>query len=459
MTPFPATETVAAYAAGTDHVLSTADSTALRSLVLDYLGVAVAGAVADEQSVRTLRGLVARADGRATVIAGPATAAAADAALVNAFTAHLMEFDDSTLNPVGHPSVTILPAVLAVGEEVHASGAELLTAYSVGLEVHARLGQAMGSPWSSGDPFLPIGTIGTIGAAVAAGRLLGLDAPRMANAIGLAAASAGQLTVGNGSHAKPYAPAQSAASAVRAAQLAAAGFTGPETVVERPGGFADTFLRATDDTLAAALSRLGGPTHLSEVGVAIKRYPSCYGCHFSVDGLRQVMAAHDLDGTAIRGVHLTYPADSAFLDDPRPDTVERARFSLQFNLAVTLLDQYPKPEHFEPAALTDPRVLTALNRITSDVHGPDVPTPDCWRHTVAVTTASGETLVGAVPRPHGHPRDPLTPAEVRAKFTANLAYAGRGDVAETVAELVARLDGLADVGELTAALGGDGRHP
>lgn len=451
MTAYPATEAVVRYALSAEAVPSAADRARLTSLVLDFLGVAVAGTADDAARVRALTDAVARPDGPATIVGTGAKAAAADAASVNAFSAHLMEFDDSTLNPVGHPSVTVLPAVLAVAEQVQASGRDLLTAYAVGLEVHARLGQAMPSPWSSSDPFLPIGTIGTIGAAVAAGRLLGLDAARMAHAIGLAAQSAGQLGIGNGSHAKPLAPANAAASAVRAAQLAAAGFTGPAAAIERPGGFADVFLRADSGRLAEALTRLGGQTHLSQVGVAVKRYPSCYGCHFSVDGLRQVMAAHAVVGPRVRGLRLTYPADAAFLDDPTPDTVERARFSMQFGLAVTLLDGFPQPRHFTAEFVAGSRARAALARVSAAVRVDDVPPPARWRHEVAVETVDGDTFVGSVARPHGHPKDPLDPREIVEKFAANVAYAGL-DGAQRLADAVGALDRLDDVRALLRPL-------
>jgi 2-methylcitrate dehydratase PrpD len=395
---------------------------------------------------------VARENGTATIFGTGARASVTDAAWVNGYSAHATEFDDATLSPVGHPSATILPALFAIAEELDSTGSDLLAAYSVGLEVHARLGQAMASPWSSHDPFLPIGTIGVVAAAVAGSRLLGLDEERTRHAIGLAARSSSQLTISNASHAKPLAAADGSASGARAALLASKGFTGPQTAIEQAGGFGEVFLRADETSLRRELSKLGGPTHLMEVGVAIKRYPSCYACHFSVDGLRTILEAHDLQPEDVRSISLTYSTDAEFVNDPKPSTTEAARFSMQYGLAVTLLDGFPQHRHFTEEHLTRPGVVAILTRIEASAHSASTPTPDRWRHVVELEQVDGRILRGLVPRPHGHPRDPLTTEEVVDKFRDNLEVAGLADAGRLVTELLA-LDGVTGVRSLLRLLG------
>jgi 2-methylcitrate dehydratase PrpD len=413
-----------------------------RLLVLDCLGVTFAGARDPESGTSRLASAVRRPDG-CSIVGSTVTAAAQDAAFVNGYSAHLLEFDDATLNPIGHPSATILPALLAVGETRRASGADLLAAYLVALEVHARLGQARPAHWSADDPWLPIGTIGLLATVAGAARLAGSDRSVTGHAIGLATHLCGQLSVGNGSAAKPLGAGHAARCAVQAVQWAAAGFPGPADPIGRPGGFAEVFLGADRTALRSSLDRLGGPAHLGETGVAVKRYPNCYGSHWSVDALRDLLADNGLRADDVREVELVYPDGAAFLDVPAPRTPEQARFSLQYGLAACLVRGYPRRAGFTAAAVADPLVRRALDRITARPHAPGTPEPDRWAHVVTVSTLDGTRYRHSVRRPRGHPRNPLTEAEIIAKFednTAELAPDRRAAVIDAVADLAARPD-------------------
>jgi 2-methylcitrate dehydratase PrpD len=413
-----------------------------RLLVLDCLGVTFAGARDPESGTARLASALSRPDG-GTIIGSAVPAAPQDAAFVNGYSAHLLEFDDATLNPIGHPSATILPGLLAVGEQHGRGGADLLAAYLVALEVHARLGQARPAHWSADDPWLPIGTIGLLATAAGAARLAGLDRPATGHAIGLATHLCGQLSVGNGSAAKPLGAGHAARCAIQAVQWARAGFPGPADPIGRPGGFADVFLGADPAALLAGVDRLGGPAHLGTTGVAVKRYPSCYGSHWSVDALRDLVADNGLRAADVREVELTYPDGAAFLDAPAPVTPEQARFSLQYGLAVCLVHGQPRRSSFTAAAVADPVVRRALDLVVAAPHPPDTPEPDRWAHVVTVRTAGGAEYRRSVRRPHGHPRDPLTEAEIIAKFadnTAELAPDRRAAVIDAVRDLAARPD-------------------
>ncbi|HEX5116145.1 MAG TPA: MmgE/PrpD family protein [Pseudonocardiaceae bacterium] len=425
---------------------------AARLLVLDCLGVAFAGAHDVESGTPRLASSAARPDG-CSIIGATVTSAPPDAAFVNGYSAHVLEFDDSTLNPIGHPSATILPALLAVGEAHRRGGADLLAAYLVALEVHARLGQARPAHWSADDPWLPIGTIGLLATVAGAARLTGLGRSATGHAIGLATHLCGQLSVGNGSAAKPLGAGHAARCAVQAVQWAEAGFPGPADPIGRPGGFADVFLGADRVALSSSLDRLGGPTHLGETGVAIKRYPNCYGTHWSVDALRDLLADNGLRADDVREVELAYPDGAAFLDAPAPVTPEEARFSLQYGLAACLVHDYPQRSSFTAVAVADPLVRRALDRITARPHAQGTPEPDRWAHVVTVRTVDGARYRHSVRRPRGHPGNPLAEAEIIAKFednTAELAPDRRTAVIDAVADLTARPDLTGLLGPLAA---------
>jgi 2-methylcitrate dehydratase PrpD len=444
-TPFPATARLVDFIAGFD--LGAASDVLLdraRSLLVDTFGVMIA-AVDDE--VAEVAGALSSANqGAVTVLGRGGTRDAGFAAFYNGALAHALEFDDSTLNPVGHPSCVIVPALFALAQREGASGRALLEAYLVGLEVHSRLGQAEAGGWSAGGFWLPIGHVSLLGAAAACARLLRLDRPAIAHTLGLASHFSGALAVSNGSLAKPLGAGAAARSGLEAALLAQAHATGPQQSVERPQGFADVFLGQGHD-LAGPLSKIGAPHHLEEVGVAIKRYPSCYATHWGVDALLLLAGEHGLGEADIDRIVLDHPESGAFCDNPAPTTPEEARFSHEYNLAVAVLDGIPGPRSYTPERIAQPDVAAMIRRVATRNHPADLAPPKAWEYRVTVTTTSGATVSKAVPRPLGHPRHPMAAADLARKFAACVD----GRLAPADAErLLAALRGIETLPDLSA---------
>lgn len=388
-----------------------------KDLLVDTFGVTIAGLGSDVASVL---GAVVGQPGRrtaatATLIGRGVSPNQGYAAWHNGALAHALEFDDSTLSPVGHPSCVILPAVFALAETSRTGGEALLEAYLTGLEVHSRLGQAEASGWSSEGFWLPIGHVSVMGAAAGCARILGLDHDQTAHALGLAAQFCGGLSVGNATMAKPIGAGASARSGVEAALLARAGATGPGAIVERVAGFADVFLGG-DHRLAEPLAKLGSPHHLEETGVAIKRYPSVYASHWGIDALLLLMAEHGLTGADIESVTLTHPPAAAFCDDPDPASPEQARFSHEFNLAVTAVYGIPGPSSYSEERLADDRVKSMMRRVHTRNHPAGIEPPRSWAYEVTVVDSSGRRWSKSVPRPLGHPRNPMGREDLDAKF-------------------------------------------
>lgn len=391
-----------------------------RELLLDYFGVMLA-AVGSRVATAAIAATAVHPDLPVRLAGGGGCASAGDAAFYHGALAHALEFDDSTLNPVGHPSTVILPAVLALAEARGASGLRAMQAYHAGLEVHSRLGAAQKGNWSAGA-WLPIGHISLIGAAAACANLLGLDAGRCAHAIGLAVQFSGQLGVNAGSHAKPFGAGNSARAGLVAALLASEGMTAVEGVIERKGGFADTFFGPGGHDLEAALSRLGAPLHIEETGVALKRYPSCYGTHWGNDALIDILRDHRLGSGDIDSIELACPASGAFLDDPEPHDTESAKFSHQYNLAITAIEGFPRVESFDEERVASPDVRAWLRRASVRIHPADLQPPEAWQYLVTVRTVDGREIRHSVPRPLGHPRRPMSMAEVEEKFSQCAGY-------------------------------------
>src|SRR5215831_18257368 len=209
---------------------------AARRAILDCLGVMLAGSV--EPAARIVAD-VARAEGGsplATVVGTPLRTGAVWAALFNGTAAHALDFDDTNFAMLGHPSAPVLTAALAAGELCTATGAEVMHAFLLGFEVETTMGEVV-NPGHYARGWHSTCTLGTLGAAAAAARLLGLDTPATASALAVAASQASGLKENFGTMTKPFHAGHAARSGVLAALLAREGWTASEHALEGPQGF------------------------------------------------------------------------------------------------------------------------------------------------------------------------------------------------------------------------------
>ncbi len=211
------------------------------------------------------------------------------AALVTGTAGHALDFDDANLAMHGHPSVPILPVILALGEDKKISGQKALEAYVVGFEVETKVGIATAIPhYLSG--WHTTGTLGALGAASAAAKILGLNVERTKMALGIAASLASGLRQNFGSMTKPFHAGHAAWAGLIAAQLASAGFTADANIMETPLGFANVFCGPGKYKFEGAIDKLGNPYGLLELGgLMIKKYPCCAEAHRAIDALLQLI--------------------------------------------------------------------------------------------------------------------------------------------------------------------------
>ena len=208
----------------------------VRHCLLDWISVTLAGA---QEPVTHMLAEEAREQGgfpQATVVGHGFAASSRQAALINGAASHALDFDDVNMSFTGHPSVVLVPALLALAEARGASGAAFMTAFVAGYETLCRIGAAV-SPGHYALGFHSTGTIGTFGAAAACARLLQLDADDTADALGIAATQAAGLKAMFGSMCKPLHAGKASADGMMAAQLAARGFTGRSDAIEALQGF------------------------------------------------------------------------------------------------------------------------------------------------------------------------------------------------------------------------------
>jgi len=299
--------------------------------MLDWFAVTLAGA--RDPLVRLLLDEAREEGGKpgASVIGWATQVTRAQGALINGTASHVLDYDDVNLNINGHPSAVLVPAVLAVGESIDASGEAVLGAFLAGYEFACRAGRLI-APGHYLRGYHATSTVGGLGAALACARLLGLDADRTAHAVGIAATQAAGLKGMFGTECKPFHAGMAAQSAVRAAVLAARGMGSRADALECRQGFAAVM--SPDFSLEAAL----GDSDTFYIGDNLFKYhAACYGTHSAIECARSLAQAHGLAPETIEQVTVRVERGAdAVCNIAEPRTGLEAKFSLRFTTAMAL---------------------------------------------------------------------------------------------------------------------------
>lgn len=329
-----------------------------RLCVLDWLGVTVVGS--REPAPLTLLRTIAPhpvADG-ASVIGHGIRVSPLQAALVNGTSSHVLDFDDVNATLIGHPSVAILGALLALAEPLHSSGPEFLCAFVAGYEAACRVAAAVG-PLSYVRGFHHTGTIGTVGAAAACSRLLSLDPAHTAVALGLAATQAAGLGCMVGTMSKSFHAGKACHSGLLAALLAQNGFTANESAIECVKGFAATASGECDEAAALVEPPMGW--HI--MSNLFKFDASCYMTHSTLAGIRELRTLQELNTDDIAKIRLHLgDVEFATCALPRPTTGLEVKFSAAHLAAMAALGRSTMV--IEDAAATDPAVIALRDKVT-----------------------------------------------------------------------------------------------
>jgi 2-methylcitrate dehydratase PrpD len=392
-------------------------SEAVGLLAMDTLGAALAG-MAQPWTAAIRRWAMLAPPGTAPTgrarIWGDAQAVLrpGEAALVNGAAAHAFELDDFH-NAKLHPGAVVVPAALAMGEALGSDGLAIQTAIVAGYEVMIRVALALGPAAAKARGWHLTAVCGTFGAAAAAAHLLRLDAERTAWALGLAGTQSGGLFAftADGTDSKRLHPGRAAQSGIMAAELAAAGLSGPTQIFEAAdGGFLSAFVEAPRP--ARLTDRLGAHWHAAETN--FKPHACCGSVHAHVDAAIALREAWQ--GGAVRvGLAGLIMQQCGF--PYAPGSALNAQMSARYCVAVALLDGAALPAQFDAARIADP-ALTALARRVELVHEPahDALYPGRFCGWVEVETAPGLLARRELLDPSGSPESPGMAAALRRKF-------------------------------------------
>ncbi len=413
---------------------------------LDVVGVALAGV--DEPAaaaVRRLAGPPAFADS-ASVWGTGQLATQADAAFANATAAHALDFDDMWL-PGAHPSAPIVPAALAVAEGLGSTGAELVTALAAGYELMGRLHSTVSGRFG----WHPTGVFGTFGAVAASGRLLRLSGAELTMAFGIASSMTGGIDGHSGTMTKPLHAGLAAHAGVRAALLAADGFTASATVFDGKRSFFEAFFASTTPQAWRLTADLGRSFYLLNPGIGIKMYPAGYYMHHTFEAVLGIVADHDLRAEDIGTIRIGLTGSR--FDRAFPGTSLEAKFSLQYMAAMAVLYRRLTVDLFDLDIVRSDAVHSVLARIETYVE-PHLPAnPDIAHNPVHITCVDGRRFTASVTMPQSHWRYPLPQEAWVAKFRANTAAHLDPHAVDELIEVLGRLGELRDVRTVTDLLG------
>lgn len=398
-------------------------------LLLDCLASILAGASARPVlAIDRYAAAMGPADGPSEILINRRRTSPVFAAMVNAAAAHVVEQDDVHNGSVFHPAAVVFPPVLAVAQALGRSGRDLLVAAVAGYEVGIRVGEFLGR--SHYKIFHTTGTAGTLAAAAATGRLLGLSPAAMLDAFGSAGTQAAGLWefLRDAADSKQLHTARAAANGIAAAYLAQEGFTGARHILEGPQGMAAGM--STDADPARLTDRLGTRWALAET--SFKFHASCRHTHPAADALQQVLREHKLaEGDIERVVaHVHQGAIDVLGPVVDPRTVHQSKFSMGTVLGLIARQGRAGLPEFD-AALDDPAVADFRGRVTMELD-PEVDGayPQRWIGKVTVHTRDGRVLHGRVDEPKGDPGNTLSRGEIEAKTLSLGRYADAATEAE-----------------------------
>ena len=415
-----------------------------KQCLLDWFAVTVAGAQEELTDILVREAVEDGAKGRATLVGRSETTLPSTAALINGAASHALDYDDVNFAMHGHPTVTVVPALLALGEQRHASGRLFVESFVAGYETAGRIGLLV-DPSHYAKGFHATGTVGSFSATAAAGRMLGLDNKQLAVAFGIAATQAAGLKSNFGTMCKPLHAGTASEHGLRAARLAANGFTARGDSLECDQGFASS--QGDHLNTDSALDEPPSGWHLRNN--LFKYHAACYMTHAPIECAKEIRLKSNFPPERVKKIVLRLDAAAdKVCNIPNPTSGLEAKFSLRQTVAMALTGvNTASLEAYSAESTQDPRLKVLRDKLDIDFRTK-------WPHALAemaIELDDGTTLEAK--HDSGIPWNDVAKQRqaLEAKFdglvTPVLGAAG----AKRLHDAIDRIDTLTDVGDLARA--------
>ena len=427
--------------------------------LLDGIGLAIAGSKVETADIlqRYMNSLGFGVAG-ATVIGTSHRLPPRFAAFVNGVAIHVEDFDDTQLAAakdrvyglLTHPTVPVLPAAFAIAQTTGKSGKDLMLAYQLGVEVETKIAEAI-SPRHYEDGFHSTGTCGVFGGTTACAKLRGFDASSIERAFGIAASQASGVRENFGTMMKPFHAGHAAEIGVFSTELADMGWTGAEGILEAQRGFFRAFGGTYDP--AAIMNKLGKPWTFASPGVSIKPFPSGSLTHPGMTEMLRLIRSEHIKAADVEQVEVgtNHNLPNALIHHHPKDALQ-AKFSMEFCMAILLLDGKAGLTQFTDAVVNRPDVQKMIGRVRFYVD-PEAEGAGFDKMTtiIRIHLKDGRVINGRADFGKGSPANPMSYREVAEKFYGCAEFAGwPSDKAGRIVDLVDGLESEPDMSRLSA---------
>ena len=415
-----------------------------RQCLLDWFAVTVAGAQEELTDILVREALEDGAKGPATVVGRSETVLPSAATLINGAASHALDYDDVNFSMGGHPTVTVVAALLALGEQTGASGRLFIESFVAGYETSGRVGRLV-SPSHYQKGFHVTGTVGSFAATAAAGRMLGLSDRQLAVAFGIAATQAAGLKSNFGTMCKPLHAGTASEHGLRAARLAAKGFTARSDVLECDQGFASS--QSDHLNVDKALGEAPQGWHLRNN--LFKYHAACYLTHAPIECAKEIRLKSNFPPERVRKILLRIDAGAdRVCNIPHPTSGLEAKFSLRQTVAMALTGvDTANLDSYNEAVTQEPRIQALRDKMAIEFK------PN-WEHSLAemaIQLDDGTTIEAS--HDSGIPWADLAKQRkaIEAKYDSLVVPVLGAAGARRLYDAIERIDTLPDIGELARA--------
>lgn len=373
-----------------------------------------------------------------------------NAASINGTTAHALDYDDCNNSLAGHPSVALLPAAIALGEELKASGRDVILAYVTGFEVQSKVAHAVHlHHYEKG--WHPTSTIGIFGATAACAVLLKLNAEQTERALAIACSLSSGVKSNFGTMTKPLHAGECTRNGMYAALLAKEGFTASPEAFEHKQGFFEVYNGTGNYDMSKALATWCDPYEVLAPGVGLKQYPCCGSTHSLIDSMIAIREKQELRPDQVAKIDVViHDRALAHTNRPFPRSTLDAKFSVQYCVARALLHGNVTFEHFEGGAYDDPQVHKLLKIIGTRPHAHQP--QGMYEHfqgEVVVTMKDGKCHSARVDQPLRGPQNSAPPDRLESKFRDCAAKALVPGSIQKLYDMLESVDNVNDIREVT----------
>lgn len=418
--------------------------------IRDCLGVALAGSKEEDAKIAARIAREEQAKEETTVIGNNFKSSALNAALANGTAAHAMDYDHS-FTLMGQPTAPIIPATIALGEALGASGRQIIEAYAVGYEVTAKLVHSLRE--STHEGWHGPSSLGAFGAAASCAKLLDLDVARTQMALGITASLASGVVANFGTMTKPLHVGHGARNGVLAAKLAQAGFTANSTAIEHAVGYYNVHHGGTaiDES---AIDELGRSWALLTDGLRIKPYPCGGLTHQVIDSILEFRAKHNLTADQVESICVDVVKHTFDRIAFRvPQNGIQGKFCMPYLVARALIDGKVNLHAFTEEAVRDAKILAFAEKVQMNLDTALKKADAAGRPCrVTVKLKNGQTYTREAQHSKGSPEFPMTEDELRGKFTECARETVNEATAQQLLDHIEQLETLASIKPLCAML-------